>query len=516
MGQFFMVGVVIAASSLAAGLAVLVLTLFNDRRLRGVQLGADWGADTVFLFDGPDLIDATPRARRLLNAAAAGQSDWQRAMSALAPRFPGLAGKIHLLAGSESVALKEADGTATLTATQIGSVLRICLTSGTEGSEPDAAPAASDAELSILRAVTEHLPTVSWCTDQGGDIIWANPAYFDRIQAFSDETEPLSWPIKPLFRAGDLAALNDGVSFKRLSLTNARDQPAWFDCTSHGDGTFRYYFATPADAAARAETALSNFMQTLSQTFAQLPIGLAIFNRQRQLVMFNPALCDLSHLDAQFLAERPSLRSFLDRLREHRAVPEPKDFGEWRDKIATLEHQAANGVHQETWPLPNGRTYRVTGRPHPDGALAFLFEDISAEISQTRRYRTELSVSQSVIDTLPDAIAVFSPSGILTLSNMAYSDMWGCDPSLLLAEVTINDSRRLWHSRLKDDGQTTASLQSSVAGRTVWHGIATLKSGQRLDCSAQPLPGGSSMVVFRRMGASGAHAALDGAHAVPS
>jgi hypothetical protein len=42
-----------------------------------------------------------------------------------------------------------------------------------------------------------------------------------------------------------------------------------------------------------------------------------------------------------------------------------------------LEEEAASGLFEETWSLPGGQTYRVIGRPHPNGALAFMFEDIS-------------------------------------------------------------------------------------------------------------------------------------------
>ena len=41
---------------------------------------------------------------------------------------------------------------------------------------------------------------------------------------------------------------------------------------------------------------------------------------------------------------------------------------------------AEDGLYQEIWSLPSNVTYKVTGRPHPDGAVAFFFEDISADV----------------------------------------------------------------------------------------------------------------------------------------
>ncbi len=160
-----------------------------------------------------------------------------------------------------------------------------------------------------------------------------------------------------------------------------------------------------------------NFVQTLTKTFAQLSVGLAIFDADRRLVLFNPALHDLTLLPAEFLIARPTLFSFLDRLRDHQMIPEPKDYSSWRDQMGALESAAAEGSYHETWPLPNGQTFRVTGKPHPNGAIAFLLEDISDEVSLTRKFRSQIDISAAVIDNLETAICVFSSSGSLVLAN---------------------------------------------------------------------------------------------------
>ena len=108
----------------------------------------------------------------------------------------------------------------------------------------------------------------------------------------------------------------------------------------------------PADAAVRAERSLREFVQTLTKTFADLPIALAIFDRQRQLQLFNPALIDLTNLPTGFLTARPTLFDLLDKLRELRMVPEPKDFRSWRQQMSNLESAAATGHHVEEWSLP--------------------------------------------------------------------------------------------------------------------------------------------------------------------
>ena len=126
-------------------------------------------------------------------------------------------------------------------------------------------------------------------------------------------------------------------------------------------------YALNVDTVVNAEIAQRNFVQILTKTFAHLSIGLAIFNRDRQLALFNPALVDLTDLPAEFLTGRPTIMCFFDRLRDNRTMPEPKNYANWRARVGTVVAAASDGSFRETWALPDGRTFRVTGRPHPDG-----------------------------------------------------------------------------------------------------------------------------------------------------
>ncbi|MDC1229331.1 PAS-domain containing protein [Octadecabacter sp.] len=194
------------------------------------------------------------------------------------------------------------------------------------------------------------------------------------------------------------------------------DKPIWYDVTCVKRGTETIYFAINASAVVFAQDAQKTFVQTLTKTFAQLSVGLAIFDADRRLVLFNPALVDLTGLPAHFLIGRPALFSFLDRL---------------RGQMVALEAAAAEGNYHETWLLPNGQTFRVTGKPHPNGAIAFLMEDISDEISLTRKFRSQIDTSA--------AVSVFSSSGSLIMANRAYRDLWGTDVDGSIASWDFSD-----------------------------------------------------------------------------
>ncbi len=217
-----------------------------------------------------------------------------------------------------------------------------------------------------------------------------------------------------------------------------------------------------------------------------------------ELALFNPALMDLTMLPASFLISKPSLSAFLDRLRESRMMPEPKDYRSWRQQMSDLEAAAQNGTYEETWALPTGQTYRVTGRPHPDGAVALLFEDISAEISLTRRFRAELETGQAALDALPQAIAVFSSGGTLSISNAAYARLWGNDPSTTVGEVSLRDAVASWQAR---SAPTPAwdelrGLIAQTDRHGTWRTRIALNDGRSLLTRMTPLTRGATLVDF--------------------
>ncbi|KIN74452.1 hypothetical protein [Sulfitobacter guttiformis] len=174
-------------------------------------------------------------------------------------------------------------------------------------------------ELKVLRQVSEHLPYPVWKLDKSGALVWHNDAYAalrKRLPKASDNHSG------HLF---ELPAIAGGSDTKRVKL--ALECPEifeWFSVTRKpmSDGTF--YHATSLIELIRAEEAQRDFVQTLAKTFAHLSIGLAIFNRDRQLALFNPALVDLTSLSVSFLSPRPTIDSFFDAMRENRRMPEPK------------------------------------------------------------------------------------------------------------------------------------------------------------------------------------------------
>ena len=486
------VGLALAAgiASVLVGLA-LAQWMGMGRRAPRTPAARPEAEPVAFLFRDRRLIDATGTARSLIDALP-GEGDWSRLWTWLAQRFDS---PQRLL---EQAAL---DGTATLAAQEGLSGLRLDLQDlgggliRVEIADPGLehagitvnahSLAALEDELSILRDSVDHAPVLIWRENDAGAVVWANAAYLCAVEAqLTDETR---WPLPRLI---SLPPETEGTTRAQIE---GDDQLRWFDCHLQPGEGHRTIFAVPADSAVRAERSLREFVQTLTKTFADLPTGLAIFDRDRRLQLFNPALMDLTGLSIGFLTGRPTLHALLDGLRELRMVPEPKDYASWRNTIATLEAEAASGRHVETWSLPGGQTYRVTGRPHPDGAIAFLFEDITGEIAMTRRFKAELSLGAEILDGIDAAVAIFDSDGRVLSANRAFEGIWGAK-----AAESLRGYLDLWR-RIAADSPGYQSLRRALAsgrGDAPLHGAIAGPDRSILSWRVRPLSAGRRMVQF--------------------
>ncbi len=506
----------VVLTALATGVLGCTTIMWIERRGKKapISIFADQAAATVFLFDGDVLIDSTPSAKALLSASQTLGGPWIKAMAYLSAYFPDVEDQLQRLTVEGGVTMASEPGRGRpmiLQADMRGGLTKLVVV------DPDSDTDAPGQDLMALRAMTEELdflretvaksPSLIWRERGNGDVTWANAAYLLRVGDIGDAGQELSWPLPRLF---DRTASTQVMSGQRQKLTLSGGRSAWYDLTAMGDGEARLTFALPADAAVQAETALRDFMQTLTKTFAHLHVGLAIFDHQRQLQLFNPALLDLTGLPVDFLSMRPSLLSVLDAMRDRNMIPEPKDYRGWRRQLVELEKAAASGLYEETWSLPGGQTYRVIGRPHPNGAIALMIEDISGEMLRTRRYRADLELGQAVIDQVDEAIAVFSEGGQLVMSNTAYAAIWGADPSRNLDDASLRSLCALWRAQSAPNPvwNQLEDFAANQGDRAIWRAEARLLDGRLIDCRFAPLSGGATLTAFQVRDVTGTTKAL--------
>lgn len=338
-----------------------------------------------------------------------------------------------------------------------------------------------------FQSIADEIPHPVWTQNADGTISWSNAA-FEQLK---------DCELSPNIFANSYKVTAEK---KGVSAQVKEDQEDWYDIESYRFNSGVLQVALNANKAVQDETARAEFVQTLTKTFAHLSTALIIFDKSRNLALFNPALLDLTGLPFEFLSQRPHLYSFLDRLREEGVVPEPKDYAIWREQMAQLESAAQDGTYCETWELANGSTFRITGRPHPNGAIALLMEDISNEVALARKFRYEIDLTRKVLDTIDEAIAVFSETGTMFAVNEAYVDLWGVDPEESVLDVSVNDCLKTWLDRAAPNPAwgDLRDFLSQTSNQSEWQTQVQLRAGRVYRLRCVPLPGGATVIGFSK------------------
>ncbi|WP_108483768.1 PAS domain-containing protein [Oceaniglobus ichthyenteri] len=494
---------ILSASVVSLG-ALWAVSVWQRDSMSGDSSKSHREPAVCFVFEGTEMVDLSEAAQTLISVAGDHIKDFNGLSSLLAKRFPTLRTQYKDLGTFDQRNIISTDNSEIATLSRRNAQVRLCLN---DIENPDdrvivdrSTIMSFESELNSLRDTTEHMPFLVWRQDDQGNITWANRAYLDACATFGNADRAGLWPPCQLFDINIQQNLNSDSTKPHRHRLGGGESGAehWyqFHITPLDDDFL--ISAMDVNTVVEAESSMRTFVQTLSKTFADLPIGLAVFTRDRRLALFNPALADLTTIAPQNLITRPTIFAFFDMLRERQMMPEPKNYNSWREQIADLEASAVDGTYLETWHLPYGRTYRVTGRPQMDGAVALLFEDISDEIGINRRYRTELEVGQSVIDSLTQGMAVFSPTGVMTLTNAAYDTLWGTNTREGLDTLYIGDAVRHWSEKCAPNPvwEKLRTYVMSDVRAGCFDCDAILLDGRPLLLEGRSLPGGSTLVQF--------------------
>lgn len=493
-----LMGFSVLAGVLFAALVSLTIWSFGRRSEDVILTPAETQPTVTMLFKDAMLLDADDLVWPLLNSSVSETPDWdevRKALLAFVPDLPKTMPTTPLIMPHTAGPRVEFH--------VIDHTVRLSLVPSHEA-QIDWFTALKDAsDLTQLELALRYSPNPIWCLGKEGDVIWGNEA-FEQLAKTHGGTDAFAKHITGLM--GECSTSRA----RRISLASEESrQNRWYEVTTRETDSGVLHFATGVDAVVQAEEAQRNFVQTLSKTFANLTTGLAIFDRNRRLALFNPALIDLCGLSAEFLSGRPNLFEFFDKLRDLQIMPEPKNYDNWRECMAKLVAAADDDRFRETWNLVSGQTFDLTGRPYPDGAIAFLFNDITAEVSLTRGFRTELETMQSSLDAMEDAVAIFSQQGVLTVCNATYKSLWNVDPDTCIEDATIVDATQEWKSAFHP-APVWPELRDFVTNtqeRASWDCDLRSIDGREVICRVDPICYGSTMIRFchppaRRKGSS--------------
>jgi signal transduction histidine kinase len=242
---------------------------------------------------------------------------------------------------------------------------------------------------------------------------------------------------------------------------------------------------------------LQRLMKAHTRTLDQFPTAVAMFDSAQRLVFHNAAYRQLWGVEDAFLAARPTDGEILDRLRTLRLLPEQADYRAW--KAGVLDAYRSLEPRETWWYLPDRRTLRVVANPNPQGGLTYLFDDVSDRMHLESRYNSLIKVQGETLNTLSEGVALFGADGRLRLFNSAFAKQWRLDQAALAGEPHVSNVVELCASLSPQDG-SWADLTAAVAGfsdtRLRVETRMERPDGSVLECAAEPLPDGGTLLTF--------------------
>jgi signal transduction histidine kinase len=352
--------------------------------------------------------------------------------------------------------------------------------------------------LQSFRALLDKVDEQVWLRDASGRISYANKSYCAAVEATSG-ADAVHRSLE-LLEQGDRSEAarrrERGETFKARVAAIVAGARRVLDITEAPlpDGSGGLAKDVSELEAMRAD--LQRQMQAHVRTLDQFPTAVAMFDAGQRLVFHNTAYRQLWDLDLAFLASRPSESDILDRLRAARRLPEQADFRAW--KAGVLDAYRAVEPRETWWYLPDRRTLRVVANPNPQGGLTYLFDDVSDRMHLESRYNALIQTQSETLDTLSEGVALFGANGRLKLFNRAFARQWKLEPGALAGEPHVDAVVALC-GRLAPAGAWD-DLTGAVAGFSDMR----LRVGTRmeradgsvLECAAEPLPDGATLLTF--------------------
>ncbi len=358
----------------------------------------------------------------------------------------------------------------------------------------------AERERALLSQVTDAAPFPAWRRSGDGALIWVNSAYAKAVEA-EDATSAID----------DKRELVDTAS-RQKAMQSVAARETFRDRANAVVGGERQVldiielpltdggsagFALDITPLAEAESDLKRHLDAHGDTLNRLASAVAIFGPDRRLRFYNRAFQKLWSIEESFLDTEPAEGELLEMLREARRLPEQADFRAWKQQ--RLDLYTRNEPTDELWHLPDGRTLRVIGQPHPFGGLLYLYENVTDQLKLESSLTTAQHVQSETLNKLYEGVAVFGSDGRLKLHNPAYQRIWHLESHQLGGEPHI-DQIIEWCSNLLNDADEWDAIKGRITAvndeRATKTGRLQRPDGSVVDYAAVPLPDGNTLLTY--------------------
>jgi PAS domain-containing protein len=350
------------------------------------------------------------------------------------------------------------------------------------------------------RATLDAIPAPVWI--RGDDLVlrWANRAFLDAVGA--KRLQDVLNTNATLERSEiDLAvAARDGagcIDARRYTLIDGKRRSLALSLRRLS-GSAIAGIATDVTEAVQAEAKLRINTDATSEMLEGIPMAIAVFGEDQHLTGCNDVYRRIWGFGNDWVDSSPTYGEILDRLRETRQLPEQHDFHGWK-KSHLQKFVDAEAGSEELWHLPGGRSLRVIARPHLQGGIFLVLEDISEKLRLEASLNLLIQVQTATLDAVGEGVAIFGPDGRLVLHNKIFAKLWHFTAEELAGQPHFTKITRLAEAHVGHDAIwsiVAAGLNSCEPDRCNEWGKSTRADGRIIALAMSRLPNGATMATF--------------------
>lgn len=354
-------------------------------------------------------------------------------------------------------------------------------------------------DIRASRKILNELDFPAWLRGLDKRLIWVNQAYVKAVEAQDDE-EVLLRQIELLESRQRLAveaALRKNKPYHdRVHLVIGGERRS-HDVRVMPMGDAIAGVAIDIESLESAQSELNRYVETYDRTLDRVATAVAVFGPDKKLTFFNEAYTKLWKLDVDWLETKPTDGAILDRLRELGRLPEVVHYREWRDKILKV-YETDNQI-DDWWHLADGRMLHIMAEHRPDGGVTYLYVDETERLALESRYNALIRVQSETLDSLTEAVAVFSTDGRLTLANAAFVSVWKLSRKTIEQQPHIDEFVRDAAILCQDSEALQIIRQAVIAfsdERAPVDGQMMRSDNSVIDYASTPLPDGGTLLTF--------------------
>ncbi|MCL2567172.1 MAG: PAS domain-containing protein [Alphaproteobacteria bacterium] len=170
----------------------------------------------------------------------------------------------------------------------------------------------------------------------------------------------------------------------------------------------------------------------------KLPIAIALFNNDAELIFYNKALLELWKLDEYFVKEQPNIIEFFEVVREKDVAGERINFREFVNSMYKIAISGGPYYKKDSLILPNGLHLQEILSKEGE-YLSISWEDVSETFDVIHSLSNYKNLYNRLIEKNPKPLLVIASNGIIESYNSKFLETFNISREILDGKIHVRE-----------------------------------------------------------------------------